>query len=336
MQQTQIIHLNQPAERIVCLTATGIDVLAELGLEPVGYLSQGIADRPEFYGERAQQFTPVGSWMLPNLKGIRNLQPDLILGWEFPHRFYQRWLRQIAPTYLMSGSGYNTALTRLSDVAQLTGRMTEAEAAIQQLETQLETCRTTIPVHHKKTVLMMGGSTLNCLYRRFIVETNAGTFGNLLQSLTYYPWIEPTGQRMEPGLMTVSLNRILQINPDVIFVQTYPPSVAPLSQQLANHPIWKQLKAVQTHQVHEVEQFWHSGNGTRLIRLMLNQLLPIIYPQLFPQPPLNSIDTKGHGYGDPFCRNGEWWAFPPNGVMPVRIRDVLASNNVQVHDEQEQ
>lgn len=106
------IHLKQPAERILCPTATGIDILFELGLEPVGYLSQGIADRPEFYGERAQQFTSVGSWMLPNLKAIRALQPDLILGWGFPHQFYQRWLRQISPTYL-SGSGYNTTLARL-------------------------------------------------------------------------------------------------------------------------------------------------------------------------------------------------------------------------------
>lgn len=92
----------------------------------------------------------------------------------------------------------------------------------------------------------MGGSTLNCLYRRFIVETNAGTLGNLLQSLTDYPWIEPVGRRMESGLMTVSIDRILQVNSDVIFVQTYPPSIAPLSQQLANHPLWRQLQAVQT------------------------------------------------------------------------------------------
>lgn len=30
-----------------------------------------------------------------------------------------------------------------------------------------------------------------------------------------------------------------------------------------------------------------------------------------------------HGYGDPFCRNGEWWAFPPRGVLPVRIKTVM-------------
>lgn len=30
-----------------------------------------------------------------------------------------------------------------------------------------------------------------------------------------------------------------------------------------------------------------------------------------------------HGYSDPFCRNGEWWAFPPQSVMPVRIKTVM-------------
>ncbi|QYO67960.1 hypothetical protein [Leptolyngbya sp. 7M] len=43
------IRLSKPAERILCLTATGIDILVELGLEPIGYLSQGIAGHPEAY-----------------------------------------------------------------------------------------------------------------------------------------------------------------------------------------------------------------------------------------------------------------------------------------------
>ncbi|MEO1146570.1 MAG: ABC transporter substrate-binding protein [Cyanobacteria bacterium J06638_22] len=282
------IHLNQPAQRIVCLTATGIDSLAELGLEPIGYLSKGIAERPEFYGDRAQAFPSVGSWLLPNLKAIRRLQPDLILGWTFPHRFYRHWLQKIAPTYLMGGSGYALALARLRDIARLTGRVPTAELAINQLEMRLESYRTAIPENQKKTVLMMGGSMLNRFSRRFIVETNQGTTGTILQQLTHYPWLEPAGQRMEPGLMTVPLDRILQANPDVIFVQTYPPSTTSLSQQLANHPDWKQLSAVQSGHVYEVDQFWHAGNGTRIIHILLKQLLPLIYPDVsfdFPSQP---------------------------------------------------
>lgn len=30
-----------------------------------------------------------------------------------------------------------------------------------------------------------------------------------------------------------------------------------------------------------------------------------------------------HGYSDRFYQHGSWWAFPPNGVMPVKIREII-------------
>ena len=29
------------------------------------------------------------------------------------------------------------------------------------------------------------------------------------------------------------------------------------------------------------------------------------------------------GYGDRFYQNGSWWSFPPNGVLPVRIHEII-------------
>ncbi|MCF2970920.1 hypothetical protein L1047_06900 [Synechococcus sp. Nb3U1] len=93
------ISPKHPARQIVCLTATGFDVLAELGLEPVGGSASEVAERPEFYAEGAQTWPKVGSWLWPSFKTLRSLQPepDLILAWQFPHRFYQSRLAQIAP-----------------------------------------------------------------------------------------------------------------------------------------------------------------------------------------------------------------------------------------------
>ena len=34
---------------------------------------------------------------------------------------------------------------------------------------------------------------------------------------------------------------------------------------------------------------------------------------------------QAHGYSDPFYRDGEWWAFPPQGVMPVQIKTVMGT-----------
>lgn len=30
-----------------------------------------------------------------------------------------------------------------------------------------------------------------------------------------------------------------------------------------------------------------------------------------------------HGYSDRFYQNGSWWAYPPNGVMPVNLHQVI-------------
>ncbi|MEL6555701.1 MAG: hypothetical protein AAFQ63_19910 [Cyanobacteria bacterium J06621_11] len=32
---------------------------------------------------------------------------------------------------------------------------------------------------------------------------------------------------------------------------------------------------------------------------------------------------NAHGYSAPFCKDGEWWAFPPSGVMPIQIKTVM-------------
>jgi len=34
---------------------------------------------------------------------------------------------------------------------------------------------------------------------------------------------------------------------------------------------------------------------------------------------------RAEDYSDPFCKDGEWWAFPPGGVMPVRIKTVMGA-----------
>ena len=30
-----------------------------------------------------------------------------------------------------------------------------------------------------------------------------------------------------------------------------------------------------------------------------------------------------NNYSHPFCQDGEWWAFPSGGVMPVKIKTVM-------------
>ncbi|PZD72611.1 Fe(3+)-citrate-binding protein YfmC [Acaryochloris thomasi RCC1774] len=282
------IRLDQPAQRIVCLTATGLDCLVELGLEPVGYLNQGVADRPEFYGDRARSFMNAGSWIFPNWKAIRQSHPDLILGWHFPHRFYKQ-LNRIAPLLLVEGAGYDAAVARLQRVGRWTGRERQGKDAIATLTQQIRDMQRLLQHQSQPTVIVMGGATINRRLNCYPVETDTGTVGSVLQQFTNFPWSKPKPERREVGLIYLSLQRILTVDPDIIFVQSFSPKNKPLSEQLHQHPTWRQLKAVQTQQVYEIEPFWHWGNGTRLIGLMLERLLPLIYPQSFAETNVQGV-----------------------------------------------
>ena len=36
---------------------------------------------------------------------------------------------------------------------------------------------------------------------------------------------------------------------------------------------------------------------------------------------------EGKGFSDPFYQDGSWWAFPPNGVIPLKIHDIIDTAN---------
>ena len=51
----------------------------------------------------------------------------------------------------------------------------------------------------------------------------------------------------------------------------------------------------------------------------------IIYPNL--QAAATAVCRswcQQHGYSNSFYQDGSWWAFPPQGVIPVKIHDVIS------------
>ncbi|MCJ2544533.1 ABC transporter substrate-binding protein [Thermostichus vulcanus] len=254
-------EIPQLPQRLVSLTPTGFDILAELELPSL--LSPGS-----------------GSYFFPDFQAIAQVKPDLILACEFPHRAWLWRLQRLAPVYLLAIGGLETACQNLIEIARLTGRVDQAQRAIDRLCGGIKRYSIQLAPLPKPTVLMMGGSWLNVLTRRLIIETEAGALGSILKDLAYYPWGVSTGS--EPGIGFASLRHVLQVNPDVIFVQSYP--LGPwrqtsIIQQLAKLPEWRQLRAAQSNRIFEVDPFWHQGSGTRSIRLMLKQVLPFIYPE---------------------------------------------------------
>ncbi|MBN2984522.1 ABC transporter substrate-binding protein [Cohnella algarum] len=126
----------------------------------------------------------------------------------------------------------------------------------------------------------MYGSDVN-----FSIVTESGLGGTVMKD-SDYPWkVEnPADDPYGEGSVPYSLERLLEENPDVIFVESYSysPGTKPVSEQLAASPIWSKLKAVQNGQVHEVRSpIWGDGRGTRSLGVMLDESLAILYPDLY-------------------------------------------------------
>lgn len=95
------VTLNKPALRVVALNWSAAEMLLSLGIKPVGVtLIKGYQKWQTNHPELPLDVAEVGRRQEPDLSTISQLQPDLIIGYEFRHRRLYDSLQSIAPTLL--------------------------------------------------------------------------------------------------------------------------------------------------------------------------------------------------------------------------------------------
>ena len=266
--------------RVACLTEICPDIMAELGLEPVA-INDPLSTDPRFFGNRADEFRVIGgSFFEPSLEDIAAAEPDLVIGLGGVHDGLRDALRPIAPLYIVNPLTYEDSINYLKEIGAAMGRSAEAEEAAQRFLSKLEDYRARSP--KDRTALVMYGSDVN-----FGIDTEGALTGGLLAEVTGYPWPKPPPDQggHASGGMQFSLEGVLSVDPDVIFIQTIafpgfqPP---PLAEQLADNPLWGELRAVRNGEVHEVSfSLWSTGRGTRSLGLVLDEAMPLLYPDVF-------------------------------------------------------
>ena len=266
--------------RVACLTEICPDILAELGLEPVA-VNDPLSQDPRFFGSRADAFQLIGgSFFEPSLEDIAASEPDLVIGLSGVHEALRDALRPVAQLYIVNPLTYEDSISYLKDIGGAMGRSAEADVAAERFLDKLEDYTARSPKN--RTALIMYGSNVN-----FGIDTEASLTGGLLAEVTDYPWPAPPpdqGGHVSGGIQ-FSLEGVLSVDPDVLFVQTLafpgfqPP---PLAEQLASNPLWGELKAVQNGEIHDVSfSLWSTGRGTRSLGLVLDEAMPLLYPDVF-------------------------------------------------------
>ncbi|CAM3851160.1 iron-siderophore ABC transporter substrate-binding protein [Parendozoicomonas haliclonae] len=144
------VTLDAAPQRIAALNWTQAEFLLSLGVTPVGVTTlKGYRHWQSNNPPMPEGVVELGHRAEPSLEALWQLQPDLILGYNWRHgRLYDR-LQAIAPTALYtqypSQGDPRNYLTRMEDnfwrVAQLLDRTTLAEQHIKELEQTLAACR---------------------------------------------------------------------------------------------------------------------------------------------------------------------------------------------------
>lgn len=272
------LEFEKEITRIACLTEICVDSLAELGLEPIAATVGGIASLPEFFGEDATSFQTIGgSFLEPNLEDIAAAQPELVIGLQGTHEGLREGLKDIAPLFITQPKTYVESVEFLEMMGELTGRKAEAEAAGKKLLDKLEAYKDLSP--KDKSALIMYGSDVN-----FGIDTAGSLVGSMLAEVTEYPWPAPAADGgHQAGGMAYSLEKVLETDPDWIFVETFSfgDDAPSLSEQFKANPLWAKLQAVQQEQIVEVRTaIWASGRGTRSLGIVLDEAMQILYPDV--------------------------------------------------------
>jgi iron complex transport system substrate-binding protein len=278
------ITLEKKPERIVCNTTLCLDMLFQLGLEPVGVrqsqLDAGLflLTSPEYFGTKLAKYAKIKGSPEANVEEVASLKPDLVIDHLGNIR---EALKTIAPLYVPKYKNIGEVVETLRLVGRITGREAQAEAAIKKFEDKLAFYSAKSP--KSKKVLYF--QSYNLAY----VPTDVSALGVLIGQISPFPLKLGTADGV--GWSPVSLEKILEIDPDVIFIgvhgsnvsKTIQDSIVKSKAELTANPFWKELKAVKSNQVYEVSYYPWQGVGLISLGIVLDDLATRLYPEVFPK-----------------------------------------------------
>ncbi|MFB6958889.1 ABC transporter substrate-binding protein [Streptomyces sp. NPDC056309] len=249
--------------RVVCLVALCDDMLAELGMTPAA-TNSGLLAHPKFLGKEKAAKIPVvpGGFLAPEAEAILSYKPDLVIGLEDTHGKLAPALKGATVFWPVQPGSWEDSVGYLRNLAALTGRTSQGEAAEKAFRAKLAKAEST---RSDKTALIIFGSDEN-----FGVATPGNDVAaGLFPKIAHYPW----KSRGVDG--TYSMEEILAADVDVLFVETLTfggSSEGKLSDKLAKNPLWSRIPAVKNGDAHEVDsEVWAKGRGTRSLGIVLDE-----------------------------------------------------------------
>ncbi|MEU6136531.1 iron-siderophore ABC transporter substrate-binding protein [Nocardioides sp. NPDC047086] len=248
-------------KRVVVLDTGELDDALALGVKPVGAVRVDVAtDFLSYLGDQAEGIEEVGTISEPNLEKIAALDPDLILSSTVRHEAIYEQLNAIAPTVLAPDLG-DTWKDNFLLYADALNKTDEAKKMLADFESDAAALGETVGT----------GKTLSIV--RFLpgqirLYSDKSFSGVILDDMGLTVPEEAVG---EDTFLEISPEQITTVDADHLYVSTYGPEGDTDKAEVLGGPLWQRIAAVESGQVHDIDDDLLSGIGIQAAQQILAQ-----------------------------------------------------------------
>ncbi|MCF2970364.1 ABC transporter substrate-binding protein [Synechococcus sp. Nb3U1] len=251
-----------PVDRVASLTTLTADILYHLAPDKLVGIPAGqlLESDPRFQG-----LARLGLGNQPNLEQIIALQPDWVVGASGFHNALAERLQELGiPTYLTQVNSWAALEETITTLATALGA--DPQPLLQEYGSLLPQQQ---PDPQPKTLLLAGTQPILSPNRQSWAGDLLERFGadNLTATLQ--------SQGQFRGYVTLSAERILEANPEILLVVN-PEASDPLA-FFQSRPFWNQLQAVQTKRVYGFDYYGLVNPGSlEKIKVACEQLAQVL------------------------------------------------------------
>ncbi|MDG4797079.1 ABC transporter substrate-binding protein [Micromonospora sp. WMMD1082] len=231
--------------RVVALEFSFVQALDALGVQPVGIADDDDADRIRQLLGAPIEYTSVGTRLEPNLELVSSLSPDLIIADLTRHTAIVPQLKQIAPTIVLNSweGSYQDIKDAVVTIADALDDRTKGEQVVAQHEARIKELAARIPDGEDRRFLLAVATP-----DAMSLHTSAAFSGSVFQALGLSAAVT-ADDAVESG---VGIERLLDVDPDVLFVATDGPGT--VFEQWQKNSAWSSMSAVAKGSVFNVDR----------------------------------------------------------------------------------
>ncbi|WP_168121819.1 Fe(3+) dicitrate ABC transporter substrate-binding protein [Paenibacillus sp. HB172176] len=246
------VTLPQTPEKIVTMDFSFTDMVATLGVQPVGIADDGDAGLfMDSVKSALGDYTSVGSRYEPNIELISTLKPDLIIADVNKHKNALDQLKAIAPVLVLDDytADYDQMLVNFMLVAKALGKEEEGRKRLEQHEALIGDAKEKLQ-GAKLTVLP---AVVNP--KGFYAHSNHSYSGSMVKLLGF---TDPISD--EAAYPQLTLEQLVEANPQALFLM--PTEEVTIVNEWEKNPLWQELDAVKQGKVYTVERRnWSLSRG---------------------------------------------------------------------------